>query len=338
MYDPSSLYVDAYLTNFATGYRDLQYFADRIFPITRVGMKSGQYRVFDRSNRLIFPDRREPGAVANEIRGRKWSLDTFKTVQHALQSAVLDEERRELASLAGLSQAAFGGALDINPETDATELVVGSLQRGHEKKVADIVRNTATYPVGNTVTLSGTSQFDDYTGGTSSTSDPVTVLKTAIRTVRNKIGKDPNLMLLPLQGTEYIESHPRVIARYSNFSLLVPEAVRTLIGFGGEIINIGVGDDLYNTADNIDAAESLGSFWGKDIWIGYVDQTEGDKVLTFGKTFVYPQLGGEMKPIDRWRENARKADLVRQTWEYDPKVVTSTAGYLIKTAFSTGAW
>ena len=101
MYDPNTLYIDPILSNFATGYRDPQYFADYLFPRTRVATKSGQYRVFDRSNRLIFKDRREPGTVANEIVGRKWSVDTFKTVQHALQSPVLDEERREIHRLLG---------------------------------------------------------------------------------------------------------------------------------------------------------------------------------------------------------------------------------------------
>lgn len=338
MYDPSTLYVDPILSNFATGYRDPAYYADVLFPFTTVGVKSGQYRVFDRSNRLIFKDRREPGTVANEIVGRKWSVDTFKTVQHSLQSPVLDEERRNINSMGGIANPVFGGALDVDPEADAVGLVVGALQRGHEFKVANIARNTANYAAGNFVTLSGTSQWNDYTGGTASASDPVGAILTGIRTIANKIGRPPNVMLMPSQGMSFIENHPRVIVRFQNFTLSAPDAFRQLTGFEGTIVGVGVGDDLYNTADNIDATESLTSFWGKDIILAYVDQTQGDRVLTFGKTFVYPQLGGETKPIDRWREPARKADLFRQTWEYDPKVVTSTAGYLIQNAFAASAW
>lgn len=338
MYDPSSLYVDPILSNFATGFRPAQYYGDRIFPITTVGTKSGQYRVFDRSNRLIFLDRREPGTVANEIVGRKWSLDTFKTIQHALQSPVLDEERRELASLGGLGNPTFGGAITIDPEQDAVELIVGSLDRGHEKKVADLARNTATYPVGNTVTLAGAQQFDDYTNGVTSTSNPESVIKVAVRTITAKTGFPPNLMLIPQMGVGYIEAHPRITTRYQNFALNIPEAFRVLSGFTGEVVEVGVMDDLYNSADNIDATEALVSMWGKDIWIGYVDNRDGVNVQTFGKTFVYPQPNGENRPVDRWREDARKADLFRQTWEYDLKVVNSSAGYLIKDAFSSTAW
>jgi hypothetical protein len=62
------------------------------------------------------------------------------------------------------------------------------------------------------------------------------------------------------------------------------------------------------------------------------------EIQTFMKTFVYPQLGGELKPIDRWREENRRSDLFRQTWEYDIKVVNSSAAYLIKNAWSSSAF
>lgn len=335
MYDPGTLYIDPILTNFALGYRAQNYYADVLFPINRVNTKSGKYRVFDRSDWQIFPDRREPGTVANEVRGRKWSVDTFATKQHALQSPVLDEERRELASLGGLGASPNGAALDINPERDATTLITRSLQLGHEKKVADLARNTASYPVGNTVTLAGAQQFDDYTGGTASTSDPTTVIKTAVRKIQNKTGFAPNLMMIPSEGVSYVEDHPRVTARFSNFTLSDPEAWRTLSGFRGRIVEV---DSRYNAADNIDATENIQSFWGKDIILAYVDDSDDMVQATFAKTFVYPQPNGDDRPVDTWREEARKADLFRTMWEYDLKIVMATAGYLIKNAFSAGAW
>lgn len=335
MYDPSDLYVDPILTNFATGYRAKGYFGMEFFPETRVGTKSGRYRVFDRSDWLIFPDLRAPGTVANEVRGRKWSEDTFETKQHSLQSPVLDEERRELGSQGGLSANFNGGALDVNPEADATALIVRSVELGHEKRVADTITNTANYPAGNTVTLAGAQQFDDYTGGVASTSDPVAVIQAAVRKIEALIGVTPNIMGIPKMGMAYIENHPRVTARYQNFSLTNPDAWRLLSGFEGRVVPL---DSWYNAADNIDAAEDIQSFWGKDIFIGYIDQTEGQDVQTFGKTFVYPQPDGSPRPIDRWREEARKADLFRVTWEYDLKIVSSIAGYIIKTAFSSGAF
>jgi len=337
MYDPSQLYIDPILSGFSVGYKDQNLYGERLFPITSVNTQSGRYRVFDRSDWMIWPDRREPGTVANEIRGRKWSEDTFQTKEHSLQAPVFDEERQELTSLGGLANAAFGGALQINPERDATQLVTRSLMLGHEKKVADTLRNTANYPAGHTVTKSGTAQWNDYTGGTSSASDPVNDIITAIRVINSKIGKNPNTMVLPRWGESYINNHPRIIVRYQNFALTNPDAFRQLTGFDGTIISV---DSTYNTADNIDLTESiaLSTLWGYDVWLGFVDPSDGQEIQTFGKTFsqVYPS--GGIRPTDRWREENRKADLVRTSWKYDLKIVSGIAGYLIKNAFASSAW
>src|SRR6476659_2458496 len=103
MYDPSALYTDPILTNLSVGFKDQSLYGAELFPITPVNTQSGRYRVFDRSDWVIFEDRREPGDVAREVRGRKWSEDTFRTSEHSLQGAVNDEENQQLNSLGGFA-------------------------------------------------------------------------------------------------------------------------------------------------------------------------------------------------------------------------------------------
>jgi hypothetical protein len=230
--------------------------------------------------------------------------------------------------------------LGIDPERDATNAVTGSILLAHEKKVSDLIRNTATYPGGNTVTLSGSQQFDDYTFVTANdpysiVSDPVTRIMTGMRTIYSQTRRYPNLMEIPLLGVSYIENHPRIVSRFKNFSLSQPDAFRILTGFDGKIV---LGTSGYNAANNIDAAESFTDLWGKDIWMGIVDPTPGQRTKTFGKTFAQIYPDGSIRPTDRWREESRKADIVRTSYSYDLKVVSSTAGYLIKNAFSSGAF
>ncbi len=334
MYDPGDLRVfDPILTSFSLGYEDQTLYGERIFPITRVNTQSGRYRIFDRSNWVIFPDRREPGTVANEVRGGKWSYDRFRTVEHSLQSAIHDEEREEITSNAPADDGGSSVGL-LDPEVDAINLVTRSILLVHEKKVADTVRNTANYPVGNTVTLAGAAQWNDYTGGVASTSDPVSAIRTGIRKIRSLTGRSPNLMIVPSDGIEYIDNHPRVVDRFDNFNLMDPEAWLELTGFQGEIIAV---DSVYNSADNIDAAEVITSFWGKDVILAVVDDAPGQFTKTFGKTFVRP-YNGEIRPVDKWREDVRKSDVVRASQRYDTKIVSSVAGYLIKDAFGASAF
>lgn len=332
-YDPGTLYSDPILTNFSIGYRSPSFVGLDILPQVTVGTPSGRYRVFDRSNRVRFYSRREPGTVANEVRGGRWSEDTFKTVEHSLQAAVADEEQQELTSQGGLANATFGGALQINPAQDAVALVNNSLQLEHELAVATLVRNTATYPVGNTVTLAAADQWDNYAGATS---NPLTIVRTAINTITSKIGVPPNLMVMGAQGVPWLEEHPDLTARFTNFALTDDGAFRALTGFEGRLVLVS--DDRYNDADIQEATETAAFVWGKDVFIGYVTPTLGLGDLSFGKTFAQTYPDGSTKPTDRWREEGRKSDLVRVSWKYDLKVTSSSAGYLVKDAFGATAW
>src|SRR4029079_3102515 len=208
-YDPGTLYSDPILTNFSVGYRSPTFVGLDLMPQVDVNTQSGRYRVFDRSDRVRFYSRREPGTVANEIRGGRWSEDTFKTVEHSLQAAVADEERQELSSQGGLANPTFGGALQIDPERDATARVNNSLLLEHEIATAALLRNTATYPAGHTVTLLTADQWDNYAGATS---NPISIVRTAINLITSKIGQPPNVMALGAQGIPWLEEHPDMVA------------------------------------------------------------------------------------------------------------------------------
>jgi len=340
MYDPSGLYIDPVLTNFSVGYPELNFYGLRLLPETPVRTQSGQYRVFGREHWLLTEDRREPGAVAHEIRGAKWSTDTFMTREHSLQAPVHDEERQELTSQGGLANPVFGGDLQLDPEVDALALCNRDISLNHESKVSSLVRNTANYGANNKVTLSGASQWDNITYGTAGvvstiTSDPVKDIMTGMRAIYAATQRWPNTLALPTLGLGYIENHPRVVDRFKNFTLTQDDAFQRLTGFVGQVILL---DSVYNAANNLDATASMTSFWGKDVWLGIVDPTPGQRTFTFGKTFAQVYPVGITRPVERWREEARKSDVVRSNFKYDLKIVTASAGYLITTAFSATAF
>jgi hypothetical protein len=340
MYDPGLLYVDPILTNLSVGFQDESLYGESIMPVTPVRTQSGRYNVFDRSDWLLYESRRQPGTVAHEIMGRRWSTDNFQTVEHSLQAPILDEERQQLLSQGGLANPVFGGAIQIDPEADATKLITRALLLGHEAKVSALVRNIANYPATNYVTLAGNYQWDQYVYGTPgfpSTvySDPVSDILKGMRTIKQLTGRWPNTLAIPSFGMPYIENHPRIVERFKTFSLTMPDAFRLLTGFQGNIV---VTDSLYNAANNIDATQNITYFWGKDVWLGIVDPTPGLAQHTFGKTFAQVYPDGTIRPTDRWREEGRKADIVRTSFKYDLKIVSSIAGYLIQNAFSSGAW
>jgi hypothetical protein len=335
-YDPSQLYIDPILTGFSVGFQDEQLYAERLAPPTRVNSKSGRYRVFDRSNWLIYRSRREPGASAREIGPRRWSEDTFGTQQHALKGRVMDEERRELNSQGGLADPVFGGTLAIDPERDVIEDITRSLLLEQEQKISVAFRNTANYASNHHVALAGSQKWSDYTFVTpgdiySIVSNPVADLRAACFRVYLDTLRWPNTVIMPIDTMGVIENHPRVVDRFKTWTLLQNNAWEQLMGVPSPA-NIFIVDSRYNSAQNIDAPENIQSFWGQDVWVGLVDPVPGQKTKTFAKTFVYPQPDGSIRAADRWRDEDTRSDMFRTTYEYDVKIVSNVAGYLIQTA------
>lgn len=333
-FDPGTLYSDPILSEFSVGYQDPILVGERLMPVVPVNTQSARYRVWDRSNRVRFPSRREPGTVANEVRGGRWSEDTYKTQEHSLQAAVADEERQQLTSRGGLANPTFGGDFNLDPEEEATALVTGSLLLEHELAVSTLLRNTASYPGGHSVTLVTADQWDNYAGATS---NPIDILRAAINKITATVGIPPNKLLMGQLGVTWLENHPDIVARFTNFSLTDPEAFRKLTGFAGEIILVGV-DDFYNANDIEESTVSLSSVWGKDVILLYNQEDLSLNDLSFGKTFAQTYPDGTVRPVDRWREEGRKSDLVRVSYKWDLKVTSSIAGYVIKDAFSSSAW
>ena len=323
MYDPSGLYIDPILTNLSIGMPGQELYGLRLAPETPVNTQSGRYRVYDRSNWLVYRSRREPGTVANKIQGRKWSEDTFKTQEHSLAADVYWEEEQQLHSLGGLANPVFGGDLQIDPHADATEDVTGAIMREHEVKVSTLFRDTSQYPVANTATLTGNQRWNIYTFVTpgdpySIVSNPVQDLRHACQVIYLATLRWPRSLTIPFDAVGVIENHPKVVDRFKNFSLSQPEAWRTLMALPDAAgpLNVIVTDSRINTASSIDEPEVITSLWGQDVWVGLVDQHPGQRTKTFAKTFAqqYTGAGGATRPTERWQEIERKTDVVRTSF------------------------
>ena len=332
-YDPYAIYNDPILTNFSVGFQDQSLIAEELAPITPVALPSGKYRVFNRANWLIYPDGRDPGTVANEIRGAVWSQDTYLVHEHSLQAAVTDEEQQVYAN--ALQNAQANIYANINPYVDATNMVTRAIRLRHEKLVADTARNLSNYVSGQKVTLAGASQWDNYTplgsGGTPNlpVSDPVNDIQTAIRAVYRAVRRVPNVMIVPWNVASFIENHPRLVNRFQYTTLTSPNAFNMITGFQGRIV---LAESMYNAADNVDASPNITTLWGNDVILAVVDDNLSENTQTFLKTFAMPYPDGNIRTVDRWREEPRKSDLVRCSMKYDLKIVSASAGYIIQNA------
>lgn len=313
-----NVHIDVALSNISVGFPNNGAVGEALFPSVGVTKVSNKYYVFGREAWSVDPagDFRAPASVAHEIPGLKVSTDTYFAQEHALQVPVADEERENTDS-------------PFAPDRDATELVTAKILLGREIAMRDMVQTAANYPADHVVTLSGTTQFNDYVN-----SDPITVIKTGIRKVHSKLFLTLNTAVIPWEVMTQLEDHPDFIERikYSERGILTQEIIASIIGIPNVIVP-GMG---YNSA-NPGQTASLGYLWGKDILLAYVPPRAGQRIPAFAYEFTWG-IAGRKQVIDRWREEPRVADLIRCRRRYDLKFVAldvnskAIGGYLIKAA------
>jgi hypothetical protein len=327
VYQPTgtgNVHIDAVLTQISLGFPNNALVGDNLFPSVGVKKQSDKYYVFGREAWLPeTSDYRAPGTEANEIPGLKVSLDTYYAQEHALQVAVTDEERENADA-------------PLSPDRDGTELVTAKVLLGREIAIKNLVTTTTNYATGMSVTLSGTTQWSDYTN-----SDPILNIRTGMRAVHAKMFMEPNLAVIPYLVMSTLEDHPDIIERikYSERAILTPEIIASVFGIQRVIVpGVGVGSGAVGAAGN---ALSVGYLWGKDVLLAWVPGRAGMRTPAFGYEFTWGS-----PYVDRWREDKRKSDLIRYQRRYDLKLVgveinpgsgdfgKSIAGYLIKNAIA----
>lgn len=324
VYNPrgdGTVHIDKLLTQISVGYPNGGFIGPIFYPAVNVLKQTDKYRIFGREAWGVDPgtDVRAPGTQAVEIPGLAVSTDNYFATEHALQIPVTDEEREN--------------ADGLQPDVDGTNLVTQKILLGRELAMHTQLTTAANYPAAHTTTLSGGAQwnFANY-----ATSSPIQDVKTGIRQLHSVLFVAPTVAAFPYQVMSQLEDHPNFIARiqYTNGGAVTADIMKTLFGFGGQIIVPGVG---FNSA-NPGQAASIGYLWGKDVLLAYVPDNPGLKTPAFAYEFVWNYPGSGPMETTRWREEPRKSDLIRVGRRYDTKFVAvdangkSIAGYLIKAA------
>ena len=321
VYDPrggGSVHIDVALTNISLGYPNNGMVGESLFPVVRVRKQSDLYYEFGREGWLPEDDLRAPGAEAVEIPGLKVSTNPYFCFERALQIAVTDEERENADT-------------PLSPDRDGTELVTSKLLLKREQRMKDLVTDATKYAAGHSVTLAGTSQWNDYTNST-----PIADLKAGLRKVHSVLFMEPNTAVIPYEVMSQLEDHPDFIERikYSQPGVITADIIASVVGLQ-RIIVPGLG---YNAATNPNAAVSLAYLWGKDVVLAWVPPRPGLKTPAFAYEFNWRFPGGREQVVVRWRENRRESDIIRVKRRYDLRMIAvdssglSIAGYLIKSA------
>jgi hypothetical protein len=294
----NQLHVNQLLSNVSVQYRNEEYIWDKVFPQIPVKKDTDYYRVYNRMFR-VPETKRAPKGVAREF-NFEFSLSSYALEQHALKDYVgVDEEENN-----------DQGSLDI----DTTENLTDAIYRRIELSVASLF-TTTNWSLN--VSLAAGAQFSSNT----ITSDPVPVFDTACTTVINNSGKTINYGILPRDGFIAVKNHVSVLDRVKYTSSEVSKSmIQALIGVPELHVPVSVQDT---------AAEGLAStivpFFSDFAFVGWKPNAPGLKQPSSAYMFL-----NSTPRTRKWFDEERNANAIEVEIKYQPKVVASLTGYMIK--------
>ena len=267
--------VDPALTAIAIKFSnpDVNLIADRVLPRRPVGGEKFTWLKFPIEDSFTVP---------NTFVGRKGRPNQIEVGATEETASVVDFGLDDMIPNSDVTAAAQQRALGLSvydPEARATEVLTDLVLLDREIRVAAKVFDLNTYAASQRVTLSGTSQFSDFTN-----SDPIGVINNALDST---FVMRPNKMVIGQAAWTKVRSHPHIVNAVKGGNLNKGNATREQVAELFELQEIIVGSSFVNTAKKGQAAV-MNRVWGKHISLIYQNSVAGpDAGMTFGYTAQY---------------------------------------------------
>lgn len=308
------------LTRLASGYVPKGLIGDQVFPVCPSLTRTGQIPIFNKDAFKIYNTLRARTAKSNRATISPDSWITYACAEHDLCIPMDQPELDELKNIPGDSRmkALFG----VQDRT--RRRVQWNLALEKEKVIADAVQNTANYPAGHSVTLTGTDCWDN--GG-----DPVADIELGRAVIRAAIGVYPNTAVIGPTTYETLKFH----SSYTNLMKLTNEKVvkLDLIARVHDLDQIIQGQSMaMGDAVADDAAAPFSDLWGDFFALAYIPKGGFPELEEpcWGYT-IRPSFSPKPFPyVDIFTEEGGKLVNVRCTDNYTTKFVNGYCGYIIK--------
>jgi hypothetical protein len=304
---PAPFPVQPDLTAIAIMYRNTNMIADQIMPRVPVAKQDFKYIKHTLADGFTIPDtkvgRRAPPAQV-EFTGTESSASC---VDYALDDSVPNEDIEN-------------APVNYDPLSKATEYVANLIELDREKRVATATFDANQYAAANKATLSGASQWSDFTN-----SNPVDAILAAMDAMVMR----PNLIVMGQAVWTKVRQHPKILAAIgmaASGGIATREQVAGVL----EIEALLVGQSWVNSAVKGQTA-SLARVWGKHCSMIYRDSlASAVRGTTWGFT---AQFGGRIAGSFEDRDIGMRGGTRVRVGESVKEVITANdLGYLFTNA------
>lgn len=309
---PTTVHVDAPLTNFAQSVKNRDYVADLVLPTIPVTKPSDKYFVWNQANMfeenevLTLGNEGEPGRVRYRLSTSNYSCDDYGLMDFV--------SYKEMAA----------ADAPIDPQKYGTQVVVNRLGIAKERRAAAIVFGSSNYGA-NTSALSGTTCWDN------ANADPAQAIDDAIEACLVR----PNVLVLGAQVWLKLKNHggikELILSRAGTTMGSVPLRVTTkLLADAFDLDAVIVGRAKYISTREGQTA-TYGYIWGKSAALIRTGQGFNPREAdVFGCQFEYQKT--QIQTIEALIPGLGGGLFVKGTQSVDEVVIAGAAGgYLYTT-------
>jgi len=303
--------VDPVLTGIAQGYKQLDFVGGLLFPTVQVGQRAGKIITFGKEDFMLYASERAPGENTKRI-GFGFSGSPFALIDYSLEGSLPIETNQESNS------PDKGYTIDMARVTLMKTQDIMALRLEYQQ--AQLARNLANYGSSNKVTLTGTSQWSDYTG----TSNPIKDIEAAKEAIRARTGKRPNVLVMGPATMSILRQHPVIVDRmkYTTRDVATADVLAALFG----VARVVVGEGIFANDAGV-----FSDIWGKDVVLAYTELSTLAAMGTPTYGYTYQLRGYPLAETPYYDNNAKSWYFPVSRCEA-PVIAGADAGYLIKNA------
>lgn len=289
----------------AIAYHNTKLIADLVLPRVPVGKKEFKYTEYPLANSFTVPDTLYPKNGRPNMVDFGGSEVTSMTIDYGLEDIISNDD---------IANAPEGS----NLEGKGVEYVTDLVALAREVRTAAAVFNTANYASANTLALTGTDKFSDYTN-----SDPLKVLVEALDTPIMR----PNTMTIGRLAWSKLIMHPKVVKAAQGNDGDSGIALKARVAEILELDNIFVGEGWLNTAKKGQTA-IMERVWGNNISLTYLNAfADTQRGVTFGFTAQYGTKQAGSKSEDAGINGSM---LVRSAESIKELIIAKDVGFLLE--------
>jgi len=310
-----NVYTSVPLTQISLKYNPGNFICEQVAPTVQVAKDSGKIYSYGMDSLRIVNTYRAVGGKPNIVETTLSSADHYFLEDHVIGEFVPDEiiDNQEAP---------------IQARINVVEALTDKLYLDKEKSLADTLTNTSN--ITQNITLSGTSQFNDY-----SNSDPIAVISTAVATVRSGSGKMPNSMIVAWDVLQKLKYHPHIVDFFPGAPRITDEMLESAVAQIFGLKQMFVGQAQYNNS-NDGGNNNLADIWTKDMLIAYIEPTP--TLMSRSLAFTYqkkaPRTVEELGIGKSLETLQRKSHYIQVSDKYDQVLVDEKCAYLIKFAIA----